>query len=227
MKIEETLNGGYKGLYGEVVTHDCYKLKSLDFVPSLVFDIGANIGVFTRYARSLWPDAWIFAVEPHKSNIQDFIEHTHFDIRMILFQKALGKGQMWHNKGARNGSGESYVASGLGFDPKIMETADSTEKSDVETIMIPDLMKWWKEGAKTVMKIDCEGAENVIWEDEASMEALKKMDYVCMETHFYALSAGAMYDEMKEKTMEALESFKETHIVNFTHPHFEARKKWK
>lgn len=132
---------------------------------------------------------------------------------------------MWHNKGARNGSGESYVASGLGFDEKIMAQAESTEKSYVETIMLPDLMKWWKEGTKTVMKIDVEGGENCIWDDEPSMEALRKMDYICMETHFYALHGGALYDEMKAKTMAALKSLEDTHVCHFEHPHFEARKK--
>lgn len=225
MKIEETLNGGYSGLYGEVVTADCYNLKKLDFVPSLVYDIGANIGVFTRYARSLWPNAVIIAVEPHDENIKVFKKFTT-DSRVILYQYALGKGQLWHNKGARNGSGESYVSSGLGFDEMQMRIATSTEKSDIPTIMLDELINgYWREGIQTVVKIDVEGAENCLWDHEPSMEALKKMDYICMETHFYALHGGQLYDEMKEKTLVALKSFEYTHYCTFKHPHFEARKK--
>lgn len=225
MKLEDTLNGGYKGLYGEVVTHDCYKVRQLDFVPDLVFDIGANIGVFTRFARSLWPNALIVAVEPHPDNVDVFFEHTKFP-DLIFEHKALGKGNLWHNKGARNGSGESYVSSGLGYNDKEMSATDSTERSDIATITIDKLVKlYWRQGMKTVMKIDCEGGENVIWEDEPSMEALRKMDYICMETHFYALHGGQMYDEMKQKTLAALKSLEDTHHCYFEHPHFQARKK--
>lgn len=226
MKLEDTLNGGYAGLHGEVVTHDCYKIKTLDFIPDIVFDIGANIGVFTRFARELWPNALIVAVEPHPENIVNFFEFTPSEPGIILIQKALGEGHLWHNKGARNGSGESYVSSGLGYDDKQMSETDSTEISSVPTIMIDELVnQYWRKGMKTICKIDCEGGENVIWKDEASMEALKKMDYICMETHFYALHGGEMYDEMKEKTLAALKSLEETHVCHFEHPHFEARKK--
>ena len=34
--LNQTLNGGYNGLYGEVVTEDCYHLKTLDFVPEMI-----------------------------------------------------------------------------------------------------------------------------------------------------------------------------------------------
>lgn len=223
MKLEDTLNGGYRGLYAEVVTHDCYKVKNLDFIPDIVFDIGANIGVFTRYARSLWPNALIIAVEPHPDNIKVFKQFTNMN-KITLHEAALGKGRLWHNKGAVNGGGESYVSSGLGYDHKKMSAAPNVEKSDIATVMLTDLIDP-AQGVKTVCKIDCEGGENVIWEDEASMEALRKMDYICMETHFYALHGGQPYDDMKSKTLAALESLKTTHHTYFKHPHFQARKK--
>lgn len=226
MKLEETLNGGYNGLYGEVVTFDCYKLRQLDFVPDIVFDIGANVGVFTRFARSLWPEAKIISVEPHPENIAVFKQFT--DMKGItLIEAALGSGSLWHNLGAPNGAHESYVSIGLGFDEAQMSAAANTEKSDIQTIMLDELtgQQWYKEGMKTVMKIDCEGCENCIWEDEASMEVLRKMDYICMETHFYAISGGELYDEMKEKTLAAFKSLEDTHYCHFEHPHFQARKK--
>ena len=66
-KLEESLNGGYKGLYGEVVDRDEYHLRDLadvvsindpkfihdpghprgfNFIPDVVIDLGANVGVF-------------------------------------------------------------------------------------------------------------------------------------------------------------------------------------
>jgi FkbM family methyltransferase len=232
MKIEETLNGGYKGLYGEVVTHDCYKVKNLPFVPDVVFDIGANIGVFTRYARELWPHTRIVSVEPHPENYSDFMHFTYPELlkysesSFYVINAALGHGQLWHNKGAVNGSGESYVSSGLGFDPEKMANATSTEKSSIKTIMLDELINsHWKKAMKSVIKIDCEGGENVIWDHAPSMKALAQMDYITIETHFYALHGGELYDQMKEKTIEALNSLKSTHVTFFEHPHFRAIKK--
>jgi FkbM family methyltransferase len=226
MKLEDTLNGGYRGLYGEVVTYDCYNLLQLDFVPGLVYDIGGNVGVFTRFARSLWPETKIIAVEPHPENIEVFKQFT--DMKGItLIEAALGVGQLWHNLGAPNGAHESYVCSGLGFDDAKMGEAPNTEKSDIPTIMLNELIDhvWHKKEIKTVMKIDVEGAENCLWNDEPSMDVLRKMDYICMETHFYALSGGQMYDEMKEKTLAAFKILEDTHVCHFEHPHFQARKK--
>ena len=71
MELENTLNGGYNGLYGEVVTEDCYRLKTLGFVPDVIFDLGANIGVFTRYARDMFNNAKIISVEPNLDNFEN------------------------------------------------------------------------------------------------------------------------------------------------------------
>lgn len=230
MKLEDTLNGGYKGLYGEVVTHDIYRLRTLPFTPDLIYDIGANIGVFTRFARSLWPDAYIVAVEPHQDNVEQFYEHTaeNGSLKKIeLLRAALGKGQLWHNLGAPNGAHESYVSTGLGFDEIQMSIASNTERSEIPTIMLNELIDhtWYKEGMKTVCKVDCEGGENCLWDDRPSMEALKKMDYICMEVHWYALTGGLAYDEVKAATLKAIEELKETHVCELDNVTFWAIKK--
>jgi len=225
MLLEQSLNGGYKGLYGEVVTYDSYKLRTLNFIPDLIIDIGANVGVFSRFARELFPNAKIVAVEPHPENIEVLTEYAPDNITII--PAALGKGQLWHNKGAVNGAHESYVCTGLGFNDNEMSDANSTEKSDIKTIMLQDLITidYYYSDIKILMKIDCEGGENVIWDDENSMSILKRMDYIAMETHFYALHGGPLYDEMKQKTLAGIESLKVTHKVDFTHPYLFARKR--
>lgn len=224
-KIEDSLKGGYGGLYGEVVTYDCYNITKLDFVPDLVYDIGANVGVFTRFARSLWPEAQIISVEPHPENIEVFKQFTPM-YKITLIEAALGQGQLWHNIGAPNGAHESYVSSGLGFDDAAMDLATNTEKSVIPTLTLAQIVgATLKENVKSVIKIDVEGAENVIWGDKKSMAVLAKADYICLETHFYALHGGEPMEQVRDRTLEAFDKIRETHTVEFTHPYFQARKK--
>lgn len=224
--IEESLNGGYNGIYGEVVEYDCYKVKELPFIPNVVFDIGGNVGVFTRFSRELWKDSLIVSVEPHPENIEVFTRFTQKDDKIILLQKAIGQGSVWHGLGALNGSGEIYVSSGLGFYENEMKESERVESVKVETIMLDELYKTYvKPKDKCLIKIDCEGAENIIWGHKPSMEVLKKMDYIAIELHYYALVGGKMYDEMVETTNKTLQGFSDTHDCIFIDNYFFALKK--
>lgn len=229
-KIEDTLDGKYLSLFGEVNTTDCYRLKNIGFVPDIIYDLGCNVGTFTRFCRELWPDAGIVAVEPDKENYHHFIQFTDLE-NIDVYNKAIGIGQVYHGLTASNGSGETYLSSGLGYPSNLMEKGCAEnnmgiEKSDVETIMPDELInKYWKPGRKSIVKIDIEGAENTIWTHKPSMDALRKMDYLCMEVHFYALIGGEVHDEVRRKTMEALRSFEETHDCELDNVHFWAIKK--
>jgi FkbM family methyltransferase len=222
-KLEDSLNGGYLGLYGEVVTSDCYRLKSLSFIPDVIFDLGANVGVFTRYARELFPNALIVAVEPHKENAEVFEKFTPPE-NIVLIKKAIGKGAIWHATTAANGSGECYFSEGLGY-PQHEVVQSGLEKLDIETMMPDELInKYLHDHNKSVLKLDIEGAENIIWDHDLSMEAIKKIDYICGEIHFYAIN-GKEWDDVQIKTRAALKSLEDTHLCELDNVNFWAVKK--
>lgn len=226
-ELKDTLNGGYNGLFGEVVTDDCYKLRQLNFIPDVIIDCGANVGVFTRFAKELFPDALIVAVEPHKENCEVFKRHCPIDV--ILLQKAIGKGQLWHNLGASNGSGESYVSSGVGYEHEAMVkesvNGKSVESSPIQTVMPKEFIDTYvKEGQKFIIKIDIEGGEHAIFSDEESMKAIAKADYVCMELHLFALHGGTMYETMALKLGEAIGRLMMTHSVSMDNVNMWAKK---
>lgn len=223
-KLEDSLNGGYGGLYGEVVTEDSYRLKKLTFVPDFILDLGANVGVFSRFARQLFPSAQIISVEPNPSNCEVFRTFTE-DKSIVLLEAAIGTGTIWRCDGAVNGAHECYLSSGLGYPftkgvaiPKINETCLEALMPDK---IINDLVK---EGMKTVVKIDIEGNENIIFTHEPSMEALRRMNYVTMEIHWGCLS-GNLRDEICQKTFEACASFIPTHDCQLINTMFYAIKK--
>lgn len=228
MNLEETLNGGYHGLHGEVVEADCYRLRQLSFVPDIIFDIGANVGIFTRYARQLFPQTPIISVEPNPENCKVFRQFTNPD-NITLLEMALGKGQIFHGLTAANGSGETYLSAGLGYpEEKMLAAAEGNqgmEMSFVPTITLSQLVKvYWRKGMKGLMKIDCEGAENSIWEDEREMKALAKMDYIAMEIHDYALTQEERV-KVVQATHQALTSLEKTHLCSREGVHFWATRK--
>lgn len=230
--IEEALAGAYGGLYGEVVGADTYKLRSVPFTPSIVFDVGGNIGIFARYARRLFPGARIISMEPDPDNCEMFRRFTN-DKNMILLERALGNGnRLFHGLTAVNGSGETYLSAGLGYPEdqmhKLAHNREGMVESFIPTITLAGFLDYYFKaelGMKTILKVDCEGAENSIWLDPESMEALRKVDYIAMELHDYALTGGLAHDTVVAVTQAALLSLDRTHVCARDGVHFWATKR--
>ena len=233
------LTDGYGGLFGEVVTEDCYRLRTLDFVPDVVFDLGANIGVFARFARELWPDALIVCVEPNAENLDHLNRFTPPHPRTVMLNKAIGRGRIWRGLGAANGAHESYMSAGLGFDEAMLTTADGLvsyptmavkdspgfERADVPTVMLDELVnEWVSVGARAILKLDIEGGENALVEHEPSVEALRRFDYIAAEIHLYTLRGGNVV-ETNDRTVAALKTLEPTHDCAREHVMFYARRR--
>jgi len=215
MALEDSLGGNYHSLYGEVVTYDIYEVnkvadivsvndpnyvhwkghEGINFVPDVVLDLGANVGIFSRYARSLWPDALIVAVEPNESNQAVFEEFTN-DPKIILLKNAIGNGQIYQCQGAVNGAHESYLSLGLGYNQLAFDT-NGTLKNPIKGIMLTDLKKYCN--GKVLLKLDIEGNETVIFNDPASMELMKTFEYIAIELHYFA-NDGEQLEVVKAKT---------------------------
>ena len=238
MNLKESLSGGYAGLYGEVVETDVYEMRDVedivsindplfihvkghkrgfDFIPDVIFDLGANVGIFTRYCHDLFPDAKIIAVEPHPENFK----YLPTDLA-ICINKGIGAGRLWRGTGAVNGSGESYVSNVTGFD-EIMRS-DSHIPVSIESITLKKLFdEFVLPGHKVIVKMDIEGGENALFEDEESVKCLLNADYVAMEIHNYALS-GKDVPAVEKLTSSILERFEKTHDCKLNHIYFYARR---
>lgn len=213
------------GIIGEVVRADVYRMKTLNFIPDVIFDLGANVGVFTRYAREIFPNALIVSVEPNSDNFYHLKKFTDIE-NWVVINKAIGGDHIWHNLGAANGSGESYVSSGIGYDHDSMMKADNVEHCEIQTILPAELIKTYvKPGQKYLFKIDIEGGEHAIFQDEESMELLRQCDYIAAETHLYALTGGDPYNSVVKFFNDTIKSFEATHNVERTKVEFYATKK--
>jgi len=213
MRLEDTLNGGYQGVYNEVVVADCYELKKLNFVPKAIYDFGANVGVFTRFAREVFPDATIVAIEPDIENYQHLIAFTpHENINFM--KAAIGQGKVYQRLGMERGCHFSYV----NID-KNQEIKDASYAlNEVLTIMPEDVIN----EPESIVKIDIEGNENIIFKNDKSIEALKSCRYICMELHIYSPN---WTDQDRSLCLQVLNSFSDTHDIRITEREFFAIKK--
>jgi hypothetical protein len=194
--IEDTLNGGYAGLYGEVVTQDCYRLKTLDFVPEIILDLGANVGVFHNYARKLFPEATIICVEPDFDNFSNLVAFSKHD-KSMFFPFGIGPHILKRVGIGINGAHEIYLKEGDGREVVGIQ---------LSYFSYPD--------KKVLIKIDIEGAEKYIFEHKESVEVMKDADYIAMELH----------RSEKENKADIL-FLEETHNLEYVHPMAYARKK--
>jgi len=217
-------DNAYRGLWGEVVEGDIYKIRELKFIPDVIFDIGANVGTFSKFAHELYPSALIIAVEPDKDNIDNFNKfHKPSENNIVLHNMAIGKGEAYRDVKAVNGSHECYLSRVMGYED--ITESSSLKLSDVRTTLLDFIVNGWvKKGQKYVLKIDIEGSETAIFTHEPSMKALINADYIAMELHYFAMTPNGVLKVM-EMTKKALQSLEATHYIQHEHPMFYATKR--
>jgi len=230
MELEKSLgiNGEYDALYGEVVTYDMYRMRDvadivscndptfvhvaghaslINFKPDVIFDLGANVGIFSRYARTLFKDALIVSVEPNPDNCTIFRQNTADD-NTILLECAIGSGNMYHISGA-NGAMEVYLSEGPGYSKKDLQ---SYKLTSIKSLMLTDLKKYIKDGDKIVMKLDIEGNETVLFNDPPSIEMFKTIDYLAFEMHYFS-NDGTKSKSVLDITNKFFDILEQTHNI--------------
>jgi len=220
LKLEDANKGNYKALYGEIVKLDCYKLKELDFVPDTIIDLGANCGIFTRYARELFPNSFIISVEPDPDNFE-YLKIGNDNPKTLLLKRAVGIGKIYRIPNALNGAHECYLSEGIGYSEDELKQLQSTE---IKTIMLQNLTELI--AGKVILKVDIEGNDTVVMNDPYSVALIKTFDYVAFEIHNYAQTHEKVI-EVKKIVADFIESLSETHQVTIEHSYlFATHKKY-
>jgi FkbM family methyltransferase len=157
----------------KVYTKDSVMIKEGD----IVFDVGANVGVFSIYA-SLIKNTNIVAFEPHPSNFEKLCHNVNQnEIRTInCLNYALGK----ENE-------ERYMIEGnIPGGHKIANEKSSSnienEGIKVKSLTLESIMTELNISKIDFLKLDCEGAEGEII-NSLSLEGLKKINKMAIEFH--------------------------------------------
>lgn len=241
------LSAEYKSLQGEIVEKDIYRMRDVedivsindptfvhekghkrpfDFVPSCIIDAGANIGLFTNYARELYPNSLIIAIEPDQNNCERFRGNVFNDGNIILINKAIGSGEVWRSIGAKNGAGENYLTEGVAYPTEeLNKETEKYEPSNIKSILLSEIInEYVKEGQKFIVKLDIEGNEHTIFSDDKELDALSKADYITMEVHGFAINFETNL-LAKHSMMRAIQWLTETHNIERKDLNFYCTKK--
>jgi FkbM family methyltransferase len=137
----------------------------------IIVDGGANIGCSAVYFANKFPGALVFAVEPEDSNYEMLIRNTspYSNIRTI-------KAAIWNKKTFLkicNPEGKKWSF-------RVKECKKDSVGS-VETISIDDLLKKFPGRGIDILKLDIEGAEKQVFQDNPVW--LQKVDALMIELH--------------------------------------------
>lgn len=159
---------------------DVYRIAERKDV-TVIFDIGAYHGSFSRQCRLLYPVARVFAFEPSPDSFAKLAKTTP------------GVGLFNYAVAAKPGTATLYLShvpscNSLRESPR-RETGDSVQ---VDCVTLPGIMLQFYLSHISILKIDCEGFEADIL---ASVPNKRVLEYVCGEWHS---------EELRQKVQDIL-----------------------
>lgn len=162
-----------------VVLDDDYGLRSLPEKPGTIVDIGANVGVFSAFARSLFPEAVIHAYEPVPATAE-WARLNAADPCTTVFCE-----------GVSSRAGLAVVAD-LG--PSNLARTTPSESGTIPLVSFARVVE--RIGAIDLLKIDCEGAE---WDFMTDPVPFARVRRIRMEYHLVDGKTLADLDALASK----------------------------
>ena len=126
--------------------------------PKTIIDAGANVGFAALYFARRFPDAMIYSIEPEKSNFDALEKNTNQLPNVKAYKNALSNVSGQQIEIVDSGRGE------WGFMTKKSE-ANEVVKEKVATISISEIMSANNLDSVDIVKIDIEGAEQELFEN--------------------------------------------------------------
>jgi FkbM family methyltransferase len=167
-------------VFKEIFMEHSYMIGLRNVIPDcpVVIDIGANVGFFTMFIASRFPNATVFAYEPIRNNYAQLKRNAELNkhVRISCFEKAVF-----------SHTGEVPIC----FDPHdsltttahiIQESEESKSCIRVPCVSLVDIFENNNIEHCDLLKMDCEGAEfDIIL--NCPQEYLTRIDQVAMELH--------------------------------------------
>ena len=172
--------------YTIVVSEDIYKMNDWqNNYFDVIVDIGANNGIFVLYAGMRHPQARILAYEPCKATYQILQENAWY-LNATCFNQALGDGEplLFHDAGS--------PCSNLFYKPG----ESKLQREGSYSVPSRTLTQIFEENAisgRYLIKMDCEGGERFMLNDESCVEIIKASQGFCFEVHFPTVRGHAKF----------------------------------
>jgi FkbM family methyltransferase len=122
----------------------------VNFSPRFIIDCGANTGMASVYFKMTYPEAYIVAVEPEKSNYEMLVKNTQgrADIDCLRYG-------IWNKNAILKVEDEHNIGNWGFVCREVAEEDDST----VKALSISEIMRRYDKTEIDILKIDIEGCE--------------------------------------------------------------------
>jgi len=162
-------------MYNEIVIEDTYGLRKLKKTHSnsinTIVDIGGNLGVFSAFAREIFPHARIISLEAVydtylslSANLQSFNVET--------YNMAFGDGsELFFNKCEDHSGANQFKKE------KTISNISIISKT------LPQIFDDLQINGPYIIKMDIEGGEMFLYENSSSYNILRNAEYFTMEYH--------------------------------------------
>jgi FkbM family methyltransferase len=144
----------------------------LPFEPKTIVDAGANVGLASAFFKLKYPNSEIVAIEIENRNVEMIKKNTQSFKNVTVLERAL------YNKKAFFKIEDPYNATNS-F--QIKEVAE-TEKYDIQSITLDEIIETNNWETIDVLKIDIEGAEKQLFEENYK-DWLPRTKVIMVETH--------------------------------------------
>ena len=158
-------NRGDIDVINEVYLGDTYRIGQLNILPKILVDIGAHIGTFARLAWETWGDAVkIICIEPNPHSFQ-LLESNVAGHNVVLYQAAVR-----YDNHCVTLDDHNVEVTGGGFMisreqvPQIENSGYIVVNEHTTLVTIEQIIHECDITAIDLMKLDCEGSEQHIFE---------------------------------------------------------------
>ncbi len=160
-----------------------YEKYAKNITPNVIIDIGANIGCATLYFKQCYPKANIVSVEAEKNNfsaLKQNIKMNNYE-NIYLYHNAF-----WINE--ENLMVEESFRDGRDWAFAIRPTAQKSTQT-IKGLTLQNIIEKHNFETIDILKIDIEGGEKWILEDEISMKIIQKnVKILLIEIHEEVIS---------------------------------------
>lgn len=156
-------------VFCQIFVNKEYNIKFKN-APTRIIDAGANIGLFSLYINSKFPDAHICALEPDEENFKILQSNTSNIKQIDLYQKGL-----W-DKTTKLSISDPFNSGKWALVVK-EDPSGSIESIDIDTILNKNA---WD--SIDLLKVDIEGSEKVVFESNYE-NWLPRVKTLVIETH--------------------------------------------
>jgi FkbM family methyltransferase len=149
-------------IFDEIFLRSGYDMSKVDFIPDVIIDCGAHIGMFSLLAASTFPNATVVAYEPNPKNVQLAHEQVrrnelHIDVRQAAVSTASTKMEF------------AAVVSNSHSGRLLQDVSSEILRSKIETFLVEvvdlksEIQKMKPE--RLLLKVDIEGEERKVLPD--------------------------------------------------------------